>query len=204
MAELTQYVTPEVRLAYLNVFEAKPYMVNGKPKGDAKFSLMMLFEPGKGLDDFKAEVKAAVRAKWPGVDLASVTWPFKSGDKEADRLIRKGKTEAQVAFMRGMVLAKASTKFQPEIVDINRKLVTDAKAAYSGVYGWVAGAFNPYTDDEGAPGVSLYFDKVMISDRKAERLSGGGRSAADAFAGVRGGVSGENPMAADDDDEIPF
>jgi hypothetical protein len=203
MADRIDYVTPEVRLAYLNLFEAKPYMVNGKAKGDPKFSLMMIFEPGKDFDDFKAQAVKAVRARWSDVKLANVVWPFKDGDKEADRLIRKGKTEAQVGFMRGHFLAKAATKYQPEVFDIARKLVTDPKRAFSGTYGWVAGVFNTYETDNAEPAISLYFDKVMLSDRKAERLAGGGRSAADAFSGVRGGTSNENPMD-EYDDEIPF
>lgn len=200
--ERVDYVTPEARLAYLNLFEPKHFMRNGKPMGEAKFSLMMLFPKGD-VDDLKAGALKAARAEWPGVKASDVRWPFKDGDKEADRLIAKGKTEAQVEFMRGLILVKAASKYAPEVVDANRKPIVSKDAVYSGVYGHVAGVFNAYEQDDGEKGVGLYFDKVLIS-RKGDRIAGGGRSAADVFAGVSGGTSNVDPTEGLDDDEIPF
>jgi len=200
--ERTEYVTPEARLAYLNLFEPKAYMRNGKAMGEPKFSLMMLFARNE-IEELKTLALKAARAEWPGAKATDVSWPFKNGDTEADRLIAKGKTEAQVEFMRGHILVKASSKYAPEVVDANRKPIVSKDAVWSGCYGHVAGVFNPYQSDDGKFGVGLYFDKVLVS-RKGDRIAGGGRSAADVFAGVKGGTSNVDPTAGLDDDDIPF
>lgn len=194
------FVTPEVRLAFPNFFEPKAFKRNGKDVGAPKYSVLMVFKPDD-LDDLKAEMKKAALAKFGSGRLKEVRWPVQAGDAQADRLIAKGKDPERVEFMRGHMLVKTASLYAPEVVGADRRPIVNPRLVYSGVFGHVAGFVNTYEADDGTPGVNLYFDKVLIT-RDGERLSGG-RSAADVFAGVKGGVSAMDPTE-DLDDEIPF
>lgn len=203
MSESTA-VTPVFRVVFPNFFTPKPVMKNGKPVGDPLYGCEMLFdadnlgpEDAERFKNLKATAVRVVKEKWPGRDLKEVRFPFRDGDKEAERLAKLGKNGD---FYRGMVALKSNSKFAPQVVDIDRQEIIDEKRVYSGCYCYAEVNFVAYDGvNGGQDGVKAYLNMVMKA-KDGERLMG--RSASDVFAGVAGGESNEDPTAADDD--IPF
>ena len=197
-------VTPEFRAAFTNLFEPKAFVQNGKARGEPKYSFTALFPISTDLTSVKQTAMAAAQAKWPGLaDIGKVVrFPFKNGDKEAERLLAKGgKTEDQVKFYRGNIVLKASTEYKPQVVDRAGNDILKPGDVYSGCYGYAELNFVANEISEGGETkryVSAYFNFFMKS-RDGERLAG--RDAKTVFKGLLGGESNTDPSAGDD---IPF
>ena len=191
-------VTPEFRLVYPNLFEARAFVRDGKPQGEPKYGLVMLFKPDE-IDGMKSTAAGVAKAKWPGRDLKELKFPFKKGDAEAKKREDKGKDGS---FYAGTVVIKASSKYQPQVVDMDRKDILDPKRVYSGVYAFAELNFVAYNGvGGGQDGVTCYVNFVMIS-RKGDRIAG--KTADDVFSGVQGGDTNVDPTGDDTDDDIPF
>lgn len=195
MPEITStIVTPEFIGLFPNLFEAKPFMRNGKAKGEPVFGLSMLFDPTT-VQPLKDKAKEVANAKWPGRNPAELKWPFKSGDAEAAKAEAKKKDGS---FYKGKVVVKASSKFQPQVVNAQSQPVLDKNAIYSGFIGYAELNFVAYDGvDGGQDGVKAYVNFVMKS-KDGKRIAG--KDAATVFAGITGGKSQHNPV----DDDIPF
>lgn len=193
--EDSKMVTPEFRLVFPNLFEAKPFMRNGKPAGEPKYGLTMLFAPND-IAGLKAKAIEVAKAKWPGRDLKELAFPLKNGDSLAEKAEAKGKDGS---FYRGTIVLKASSKFKPQVVGADRQPILDKDKVYSGCYGYAEINFVPYDaiNDGAKDGVTAYVNFVMKS-RDGQRVAG--RTAADVFAGIQGGTSNEDVL----DDEIAF
>ena len=189
-------VTPEFRMLWPNLFEAKRVKIKGKETGDPKFGLSMLLNPDE-TGDLKTAAKEVALAKWPGRTLSELKFPFADGDKlEAARAEagRDGK------FYAGTIVLKASSKYKPVVVDTHRKDIIDNSRLYSGCYGYAELNFVAYDGvGQNPDGVTAYVNFVMKS-RDGDRIAG--RDAKGVFAGIDGGE--EEPKQADLDDEIPF
>lgn len=186
-------VTPEFVMAFPNLFEAKPFMRNGKPKGEPVFGMTMLFAAAdvQVLKDKAAEV---ARARWPGRAFGELKFPFKDGNAEAAKAKANKKDGS---FYEGKVVVKTSSKFQPQVVDENKNPILDKSKIYSGVYGFAELNFVAYDGvDGGKDGVKAYVNFVMKS-RDGKRIAG--KDAASVFAGIKGGKSDKDPTAGDDD-----
>jgi hypothetical protein len=197
-------VTPKFRMLFPNLFEARAVQRNGKDTGEAKYSLAMLFdasEQADGIKQMKHLAAKVAKERWPNRDLGELTFPFKDGAKEKQKAESKNKNGD---FYEGMVVLKAASKFQPGVVGPNKQEIMDTKQIYSGCYGYAEINFVAY-DGVGAnpDGVTAYLNFVMKA-KDGDKLVG--RSAADAFAGIEGSVSSEDPTAGQEDldDEIPF
>ena len=190
-------VTPEFRLVYPNLFEARAFVRDGKPQGDPKYGLVMLFKPDE-IDGMKNVAKAVAKAKWPGRELKELKFPFKSGNAEAKKRTDAGKDGS---FYEGTVVIKASSKYQPQVVDLDRKDILDPKRVYSGVYAYAELNFVAYPGvGGGQDGVTAYVNFVMVS-RNGDRIAG--KTADDVFSGVGGGETDVDPTG-DLDADIPF
>jgi len=190
----------EFRILYPNLFEARAFIKDGKPQGEPKFGLVMLFPPD-GIEDLKAAAKTVAHAKWPGRDLKELSFPFKSGDAQAAKREAAGKDGS---FYKGVVVVKASSKFQPGVADGNKKEILDPKRVYSGAYGY---AELNFVAGNGVAGgrdyVTAYVNHLMVS-RKGDRIAT--RTAEDVFSGIEG-TSTHNDVGvnvSELDDEIPF
>ena len=199
-------VTPEFRMVWPNLFEPRAFMRDGKPTGEPKYGLTMLFtkEDISGLKQIAAKV---AHAQWPGRDLKELKFPFKNGDALAKASVEKDKaadkTPRDVSFYEGKVVVKTSSKFAPQVYGLDRKEILDPKRVYSGVYGYAELNFVAYPGVAGGQdGVTCYVNFVMISDRKGDRIAG--RSVDNVFAGIEG--SDTSADVGDDtlDDKIPF
>lgn len=212
-----------VLTAHPHFIEPVKFKRNGKETGEAKYSGVWCFEPNStDLANLKAKAAEAAKAKWPGRALGELQFPFKDGTKECERRLAKlkaeGKDEGERGdFMKGKVLMKASSKFQPKLsvwlpgskapVELTDEAAFKAHGGkfYFGVQSMVEVNFVPYdaVREGDKDGITAYVQQVC-SINKGERLAGG-RSAAETFKGYSGTVSNEDPTGGSAmDDEIPF
>jgi hypothetical protein len=199
------FKTP-VRAAFMTLFEPKPFMKDGKPKGEAKYSATFLIpETSPELAPLKSALAAAAQAKWAKRALSELKFPITSGAKMADKATAKSKDGS---FYLGNVVLKTSSKYPPILSVLNNGAIltldSDALKAqwkskfYNGCM--VAASVNlvPYEGDEGADGITAYVQSVLwVAD--GERI--GGRDQAEVFKDYVGSVTAEDPFG---DDEIPF
>lgn len=202
--------TSPVTLTFPNLDEPRAVQRNGKATGKAKYSVNGEFSPDHAdLALFKAKAVAVARAKWPGVDLKTLKFPFTSGDQLADKAAAKKKDRE---FSRGKAVFTARTEFQPTLSILKGGAVIDIdgedKAAikkrfYSGVDVLLEVAFTAYdpVGEDGKPGVNAYVNKVLSLGR-GKRLTGGA-SSEETFKEYIGQQSDYDPTAGLDD-EIPF
>lgn len=187
-------VSPRMIFVFPNLFVPKAFERNGKPTGEPVYGFTGLIKPtDPDLAKLKGALKKAAEAAWPGRNLGELQFPLKDGDKEADRLVAKGKSEEQVAFYRGHVVVKASSKYPPGIVDAKRENILDKSLIHSGVEGWAELNCVPYDaiQDGAKDGVTCYFNFVMRANGAFKRIAG--RDANSAFAGIDGGTSATDP-----------
>jgi len=202
-------MTVPVVMLMPNLVVPKPYMENGKAKGDPKFGGLFLFGPEHpDLKPAKAKMLAVARAEWPGIAPKDVGWPVSSGDEYAAKRKAAGKDGSATA---GKAILKARSKYEPmlswveggqvkEIPGTSGASVQSSKF-FSGVE--VLASFNfVAVEVSGNKYVTAYLSKVF-STGKGTRV-GGGRSAAESFKGYIGQKSAEDPTAGVLDDEIPF
>lgn len=199
---------PEV-MSFPNLDEPRAVKRNGKETGKKKYSINLELEPDSAtLKAFKAEAVAVARAKWPGVDLATLKFPFTSGDKLADAAKAKGKDRE---FSRGKAVFTARTEFQPNLSTIKAGKIVDLdgedkgqikKLFYNGTKVLAEFQFKAYdaVNEDGKPGVNAYVNKVLTLNQ-GTRLTGGA-SSEEAFKDYIGSVSDYNPTEGLDD-EIP-
>lgn len=226
-------ITPPFTLGYPNVIEPRPYMEGGKVKGDPKFSMEMIFDPGDmgsfklptddgGFQDediAKVYVRAAKRAFGDDFDVKAAAahgglkWPLLSGEKLMEKKISKGKKPESVAHYEGkkIISATCSQDYPPTLKyteggqrkQINRGLDADVQKAKGLFYG-------------GAVCIAELSIKGMEVDERKYIVTYfnslmfirngerlGGQSLMDRFDGIDGGQSDHDPTAGLDD-EIPY
>lgn len=192
--------------------EPKPYMENGKPKGDPKYGgVFVLPADHPDLKALKQKAAEVAKAEWgDDVDLSpsNIGWPFSSGTDYANERRAKGKNGD---FYDGKAMLKARSKFEPmaswvangKVVEVpSKELGPNASKFFSGVECLATFNFVPMIVDR-KKYVTAYLNKVFATG-KGERV-GGGRPAAEAFKAYIGKATTADPtkgVVADDD--IPF
>lgn len=171
----TQVVTSEVRLSYVNVFEARK--ISEKDK-EAKFSVTILIpkntEAGqKTINDIKMAIKKAAEkgaakhfnGRIPANLDALAT--LRDGDTATNDLgdLKKIKNPE----LEGMMYMRLSSKFQPKVLNAQRQEIVNPLEVYSGVYGKVSLTLFAYSGD-GRRGISAVLNNVMIT-RDGEPLT---------------------------------
>lgn len=211
--EGTVETTVPVILTFPNLDEARAVKNKaGKASGDPKFSVNLEFDADSAdLAAMKAEAVKVARAKWPGVDVKTLKFPFTSGTVLADKAKDKGKDRE---FSRGKAVLTARSKYQPRLSTVKGGSAVDIdgddkalvkKLFYSGCQVLAQVNFQAYdaVNDDGKDGVTAYINMVM-SLNKGTRLTGGA-SAAEVFKGYIGTSSAEDPTGGElMDDEIAF
>lgn len=221
-----QVNTPAL-LAFPHVLDPAPFKgANGKPKGDPKYSATFPMKADHpDIAGLKSKVIEVAKAKWPGRDIIAAAkagdlkLPFTSGDKMLEKRMTKIKADGKdydgrSDFLKGTIVFKAKSDYPPSLgVVVNKAIVEvtpDNKAVHRGVFYFGTDClfrlnFRAYDGvDGGKDGVTAYLDMVLSLNR-GPRLSGQ-RTATEAFKGVVGNLSAEDPTAgaAELDDEIPF
>lgn len=198
--------TVPTRGLFLNVFEPKAFMKGGKPKGDPKYSALLLIpETSPDLAGVKAAMAEAARSKWASRALNELKFPITSGAKMTEKAVAKSKDGS---FYAGTVALKTSSKFPPVLSVLQEgRIITlenDALKAqwkskfYSGCQVAASVNFVPYEGDEGDDGVTAYIQSLLwVAD--GERI--GQADQTEVFKNYVGQKTNVDPLG---DDEIPF
>lgn len=194
---------------------------NGVEKGNPRYSAELLIDADNSAP-FKAAAKAAAMKKHG--TTSGVTWPFKSGEKRADQRAAQNK-DGEMYCGKVILPVKAfppddknPSGFNPKdnVLVLDHGVLRDAEPRdlYSGMGGLVVVAFagnfqtvqerDPDTgevENKKIPNVSCYL-RSYVKTGEGKRI--GGNTGRQAFAGVVGQVSDENPEEGMDssDDEM--
>lgn len=170
----TQVVTNEVRISYEHLL--KPYA--NQPGTEPKYSVTLLIPKSDVATKHRidAAIQAAIQdginSKWNGTRPAQPAIPIYDGDG----LRPNGEPFGEEC--KGHWVMTASSKQQPEIVDLNLNPILNATEIYSGMYARVSINFFAY-NAAGKKGIGCGLGPVQKT-RDGEPLSGH-ISAAEAF-----------------------
>ena len=141
-------LTKPVVSAHPTLITPKQFEKDGKPQGEAKYGLRLLFDLES--DDLFELAKVSVRvarAKWPGLDVKAAIakakegdragfiaelinmgrdfhFPFASGDALANkRKAKSGKDDGD--FQRGMIVVAGRSKYRPKLGILEKGRLTD-------------------------------------------------------------------------------
>jgi hypothetical protein len=195
------------RGVFLNVFEPKSFMHNGKPTGEAKYGALLLIpETSPDLVPMKAVMAEAARSKWATRGMGELAFPLKSGAKMAEKATAKNKDGS---FYLGNATLKTSSKFPPilSIIQGGKIITLDSDALkaqwkskfYSGCQVAASVNFVPYEDPKGLQdGVTAYLQSLLwVGD--GERIGQADQS--EVFKSYVGQQTNVDPLG---DDDIPF
>lgn len=168
----TKFVTGVIRGSYVNIFSPRAQ----KEGDDPKFSMTLLIPKTDTvtLGKIKAAQAAAIALKWPNKVPPKVDSTLHDGDGT-----RPSTGEEFGAECKGNFVITASSKFKPQVVDLNRNEIIDPTLALSGDYYKVSLNFFAY-DRAGKRGVSAGLGNVLFHS-KGDPLGGTSR-AEDDFA----------------------
>lgn len=161
-----QVVTGEVRLSYVNLFEAKKFRESDK---DPKFSVTILIDKNTpdGQNTIKNIKTAIAKAAEKGAQKhfggrvpTTVNNTLKDGDTEVDDL-GELKCEKNPEY-KGHMYMRLSTKFQPKVLNKERQEIINPLEVYSGCYGRVSLTTFAYSGD-GKRGVSAVLNNVLVT-----------------------------------------
>ncbi|MGN7613065.1 DUF2815 family protein [Magnetococcales bacterium HHB-1] len=112
-------MTPEFRVSFPNLFKARKANENAEPK----FSVAMLFKKGENLKALRRMANEAAKEKWGNKVPKNIRMPFlDQGDHDYE------------GYEPGAVLIRASSKFQPGVVDAKVQQIIDESEIYPGCY----------------------------------------------------------------------
>lgn len=168
MSQAERILSPEGRVNFPNLFEARRNDLSGKDE----FSVVLIFDKNADLSALKAAVMAAIEKKWGVNKPSGLRSPFRSGSVD-----REGKPEYE-----DKVFISAKSKYQPSVVDYNVKEIIDPKEIYSGCYGRASLTCYAY-DMMGNKGVSFGLRNFQKT-RDGEPIAGSRVNAEDEFEPV--------------------
>jgi hypothetical protein len=177
-------VTPEGRVSYPALFEAKP-----DPSGRLKFGAVLIFSKDADLSELKSAAGAALTQRFGAnameqVKQGKLRWPF-----------RDGSAKDAPGYGPGVVFVNLTSNNQPGVVDRyagpdgRPRPITDPRAVYAGCYARAAVGIYAY-DKSGNRGVAFGLNALQFL-RDGERLDGR-KAAQDEFDAL-----GSEPPAAD-------
>lgn len=168
-----QIITPEFRVSFPAVFEAK----HNDMSGQNEFSVQALFPKGADLSKLKVAAKAAIVKKW-GPDekkwprregKIAIRMPFRDqGDREKTR--EDGTTYLPEGYEKGSIYMNLKSTRRPGVVDQNVQPILDAETFYAGCYARAYISCYPY-EKKGNCGVSFGLNHLQKT-REGEALSG--------------------------------
>ncbi len=207
-------LTPPAKLLIFDpLTEKKPFIdpKTKKEKGDPKYRATFIIPKSANMDQIKAQLAAAAKAKNPNVPYEKWKKPVKDGNKLIEKAVAKGKSEGSLAYYKDCWVIECKSEFKPDL-SIARggkaEPVPDEAAGqvfYSGAQ--VIGELNfvaheiENSDDEPSRYISAYHNFVLKIG-EGERF--GRKSRDEVFKGVMGGTSAENPLAGDKDEDEDF
>lgn len=161
--------TPEFRVAFPNVFEAKAINEGQTPF----FSVTMLFDKNADLALLKKAAHAAIKKKWPTNPPSNLRNPFRPGSEKAEKY----------EGYEGTIYINAKTKMKPGVVDGARNKIVDQSEFYAGCY--ARATIVPYAYNKaGNAGVAFALHNIQ-KIKEGESL-GGRAKAEDDFEALEG------------------
>jgi hypothetical protein len=202
---------------YMDLFKPIRYKNEKGVEGAPRFKVSFVMDPES--DDFKAIKKAAItvaKAKFGTLerndDEPKLKWPWMKVDNYIARRNRKKPGSGdKLAWAAGKMLVAAITgeEYPPglaiienkEVVDLDSELMIAKHKAkfYSGVECYFIVNVKAYGG--GNDGTCAYISTVLSTNKGEKRGGGGARSAKEAFKGIVGQHSAEDPTDGIDDDE---
>lgn len=183
----TKVITGKGRLSFCNLFKARVAQPGQEPKFSTTFLLPKSDIATKQKIDaaINAAIQQGVAEKWNNARPPVLGIPVYDGDG-----VRPSDGMSFGDECKGHWVFTASSKTQPEIVDINLNSIMNQTEVYSGMYGRISINFFPYTNS-GKKGIGCGLNNVQkLAD--GEPLSGRS-SASDDFGGAPAGYS-QSPM----------
>lgn len=199
--------TPGGIVRYANVFTARQRKDDkGQPKGDAKFSILLVFDRKTDLSEMEDEVERVATEKWGSkavsmLEKGKLRSPIRDAEEYVDEELDD---EDNYPFnLPGARMVRFSTKDKPGVVDENADPIMEKSEFYDGCKARVSYRAFHY-DRDGNKGVSFALINVQKLD-DGERLGGSDPSAEDDFAPAKPAkkstaAKGRRPSKDDDDD----
>ena len=193
-----KYVTPEFRVSFPNVFEAKAFTgKNGEQIGDKKYSIVCIFD--KKDTDFSNLEKAVEEAKkegaekkWGGKIPKKLRLPIRDGDEE-EREELEGKWFCS--------MSRPEDQGAPGIIDGRKNDITDKNVFYGGCYARASfRAFAYGGSGPVKPGISFSLENIQKL-RDGEPFGAVKANAQDDFEEVE---MEDEPNTDFDNADIPF
>ena len=175
-------ITPDFRLAFPHVFEP-----DTSENGGNKYTITMLFPEGTDLTALRKLAADAVKARWPDEKTRpkGIRSPFRDGN------------EVTWDGFAGNIFIRASSQYQPGVVDAKVQRVIDPSKVFGGC--WARAQVHAYAyDQKGNQGVSFGLNNLQLvpaGDRPDEPF--GGNRAEDAFDAVAMPAGGDSESGED-------
>lgn len=210
-----RYSPGKLRAVWCNVLVPRPYKENGVAKGEPTFDATFELTEADVAPVIEI-IKKVAGQKWPGRSLKDLKLPIRRAEVAIADAAAKGKDTS--IYTPKTYLLEARSKYQPPLswaeagklveYDPSTNLNVAKAKFYNGCI--VVPRLNFVIKAKNGDGVKAYLDMVFATVGKDGKPGKkiGGISAAEAFKGYIGEVSGEDPTGgqgvADLDDEIPF
>ncbi len=192
-ARSKKVITPEGRLSFPHLFEARGY------EGSAeKYSTALLFPPGTDLSEMKKAANEAAKiqkASWPAKRPYNPRNPFRDATEKAHL----------DGYEEGWTVVSFSSKRRPGVVAPDKTPVTDENVAHAGRWARVSCVAFAY-DVKGNHGVSFALNNVQLVPAKGREDSpfGSASRAEDDFDEIEDidGDGDGDEIAPGDEDEL--
>ncbi len=162
--------SPEGKLHYPNLFEARVNPLNGR----SEYSTVLVFNADADLSDLKRIISDAIKEKWGGKIPDGFRSPLRKGNED-----RAGKEDYE-----DKIFVNIKSQFKPGVVNHKVEPILDPTEIYSGCYAKATVTAYSY-DMMGNKGVSLSLQNVQKT-RDGEPLAGSRNSAESEFEPVGG------------------
>lgn len=205
-------LTPKAKLLIFDpLIEKKPFIdpKTKKEKGDPKYRATFIIPKSADVSAIQAQLRAAAAAKNSSVPYDKWKKPVKDGNKLIEKAIARGKSEGSLAYYKDCWVIECKSEFKPDL-SIARsgkpEPVEDAAAGavfHSGAeviaeLNFVAHEIEN-SDDEPSRYISAYHN-FILKIGEGERF--GRKSRDEVFKGVMGGVTKENPLEGEGDEDF--
>jgi hypothetical protein len=191
--KIVEVTTAAVRIQFPHLFDPyTPPKKKNDPSYIPKYECVMLFDKSNetqmaSLKVLKGLAEDATNRKWPEGKPEPFRSPFRDADKEK-------KTYDGYA---GHIFVRASTKFEPKIINLNKDRITDPTAIYPGC--WIRARVHAWPYDTESDGINIGLGNVLFV-KDDEAFSGGGSDPLDDFADL----TSDAPAASGDGDAGMF
>lgn len=178
-------LTPVFQLSFPQLFMPKKF-----GEGEAKYSVVMLFQKDADLTKLRAAAKAAAVERFGEKLPANFKTPF-----------RDGKEKAHLdGYGDGVIFVRATSTIAPEILDQMKREISSQRDIYAGCY--CRAVVAPFAYDNKSKGVS--FGLRAIQKVKDGKSFGAGGSKADFFDEVEDETDGETAGSSSGSEKDPF